>query len=76
MQPGLGNLRPSCQTPRGVAYPPRRIVEVARQFGENGIVQSICDDDLGRAIDAIASMIGRQLRTGKAARPAATGSCE
>jgi hypothetical protein len=73
---GSGNLRPSCQSARGVAYPPRRIVEVARGFGANGVVQSICDDDLGQAVDAITSMIARQLREGKAAQPADPGSCD
>jgi hypothetical protein len=76
MQPGNGNLRPSCQTARGRAYPPRRIVEVARQFGENAVVQSICNDDLAQAIDAITSMIAGQLRTGTDGQPAGSGNCE
>jgi hypothetical protein len=76
MRPGAGRLQPSCQSARGTAYPPRRIVEVASQFGENAVVQSICNDDLGQAIDAITSMIGRQLRAGKPAQPAGTGGCE
>jgi hypothetical protein len=59
--PGTGNLVPSCQTDRGKAYPPRRIVEVAHQFGANGIVQSICQSDFGPAMDAIVSVIQKQL---------------
>jgi hypothetical protein len=50
--PGNGNLLPSCTTATGVAYPPRRIVEVARQFGENGLVQSICQSDFAPALEA------------------------
>ena len=57
-----GNLMPSCNTDRGRAYPPRRIVEVARGFGENGIVQSICEADFRPAVDAILSRIGDRLR--------------
>jgi hypothetical protein len=59
--PGTGNLVPSCQTDTGKAYPPRRIVEVAHQFGENGIVQSICQKDFGPALDAIIAIIAKQL---------------
>lgn len=43
------------------AFPPRRIVEVARGFGENGVIQSICQDDFGPAMDAIIEVIARQL---------------
>jgi hypothetical protein len=56
---GVPDLIPSCETDNGKAYPPRRFVEVARQFGQNGIVQSICQDDFGPAIDVIVSAIGR-----------------
>ena len=54
-------MRTSCNTERGVAYPPRRIVETARGFGANGLVQSICQEDFTPAIDAIVRGIGRQL---------------
>ena len=43
------------------AFPPRRIVEVAKGFGENGVIQSICQDDFGPAMDAIIEVIARQL---------------
>ena len=59
--PGSGNLVPSCTSDTGKAYPPRRIVQVAKQFGENGIVQSICQQDFGPALDAVIGMIGKQL---------------
>jgi hypothetical protein len=43
------------------AFPPRRIVEVAHGFGENGVIQSICQDDFGPAMDAIIEVIAKQL---------------
>lgn len=59
---GAGNLTPSCNvTGRGRAYPPRRIVEVAQGFGPNGTVHSICQEDLGPAVDAIIDVIAKQL---------------
>jgi hypothetical protein len=54
-------MRPSCDTAQGVAYPPHRIIDVAEGFGANGVVQSICQDDFGPAIDAIIAIIARQL---------------
>jgi hypothetical protein len=59
--PGSGNLLPSCNTVTGKAFPPRRIVQVAQGFGENGIVQSICQQNFGPALDAVTAMISRQL---------------
>ncbi len=56
------NLIASCD--RGdfaKAYPPRRIVQVAKGFGANGIVQSICQDDFAPALDLIAKRIGSVL---------------
>ena len=52
-------IRPACVTLNGKAAPARRIVEVAKSFGKNGIVQSICQDDFGPAIDAIVLSITR-----------------
>jgi hypothetical protein len=45
----------------GKADPPIRVVEVAQGFGENGIVQSICQDDYGPSLDAIIAIIAKQL---------------
>ncbi|MGD8863639.1 MAG: hypothetical protein PVI30_26730 [Myxococcales bacterium] len=56
-----GNLTPSCVTETGRAYPPRRIVEVARGFGVNGVVQSICQSDFAPAIDPILQRVASQL---------------
>jgi hypothetical protein len=55
-------LIPSCtgESPSDAdadAYPPVRIVEVARGFGANGVVQSICQKDFGPAMDAIIRVI-------------------
>jgi len=55
--PGQGNLTPSCDTEAGRAFPPRRLVEVARSFGDNGIVQSICQSDLSAPIQSITDLI-------------------
>lgn len=45
----------------GKADPPIRLVQVARGFGQNGIVQSICQDDYGPAVNAIAARVGSSL---------------
>jgi len=50
---GPDNLEPSCMTEHGTAYPPRRIVSLARKFGPNSLVQSICGDNLGPPIEII-----------------------
>jgi hypothetical protein len=56
------NLRASCQSQMGGnAYPPRRIVDVARSFGEAGLVQSICQEDFAPAMDAIIDIISKRL---------------
>jgi hypothetical protein len=62
-------LRPSCSkpalTPDGdpqTADPPRRIVQLAKEFGENGIVQSICQPQFGAAMDAIIDAIAIHLK--------------
>lgn len=72
---GTGNLRPSCirsvpyQTEPVTAYPPRRIVELAKLFGKNGIVQSICQDDFGPAMSAIINVIAHNVDTACMPRP-------
>jgi hypothetical protein len=64
---GRENLMPSCLTTdqngnvNSGASPPRRIVEVARGFGKNGVVQSICQNDFGPALDAIIELIAANL---------------
>jgi hypothetical protein len=64
--PSLANVAPSC-TREDVtgepanAYPPVRMVQVAKAFGPNAVVQSICQDDFGPAMDAIIDVIAKQL---------------
>ncbi|MET0391403.1 MAG: hypothetical protein ABW321_35845 [Polyangiales bacterium] len=64
--PQTASMSPSCiRRDRAgrdaVAYPPRRMVQVAKGFGANGVIQSICQDDFGPAMDAIIDVIARQL---------------
>lgn len=64
---GQGNLKPSCirpvpgETAPSTAYPPVRIVQLAKLFDKNGIVQSICQDDFAPAMAAIINIIANQL---------------
>jgi hypothetical protein len=51
----------SCSGGNALAYPPRRIVEVARGFGANGVVQSICQDDFTPAVNAIIDLISTKI---------------
>ena len=56
-------LRPACMRgtdPTDVAYPARRLAEVARGMGANGVIQSICGD-LGSAFEPIVDTIGSRL---------------
>ena len=81
--PADDNIVPSCDD-RGMdarAYPPRRIVQVAKGFGANGVVQSICQEDFGPAIDPIIERIASQLggpclSTGEERRPDGTIACD
>lgn len=55
---GTGALIPSCTRALAdgsvdKAFPPRRIVETAKSFGANAVVQSICQDDLAPAMKPI-----------------------
>jgi hypothetical protein len=47
------SILPACTTPTGSAPPGRRFVEIAQSFGESALVQSICTDDFGPAIQAL-----------------------
>ncbi|MDD9939323.1 MAG: hypothetical protein OXT09_37400 [Myxococcales bacterium] len=46
-------LTPACEGEAGGAEPGRRFVTLARRFGAQGSIGSICDEDLGPAIDGI-----------------------
>ena len=61
------NLTPSClrnvpgsDVPQR-AFPPRRFIKVAKEFGENATIQSICSDDFTPAVNQIIDIIARQL---------------
>lgn len=57
------NLANAC-TPIGDtrgAKPAVRIVQVVKGFGENGVLQSICQDNYAGAIDNIVSIIAKEL---------------
>ncbi len=60
-----GRLVPSCNVPGlGTAFPPRRIVSVARGIeaaGGSATIQSICQDSFTGALDAIISKIASAL---------------
>lgn len=57
------SLKPSCISPKndGKADPARRMVELAKAFGENGVVTSICEDDYGPALASVISKIAEKL---------------
>jgi hypothetical protein len=57
--PADDNLLTSCESAAGRAYPPRRIVQVARGFGAHGFVQSICQDDWSYAMELLATRIAQ-----------------
>jgi len=61
------NLTPSCDTGGVIAYPPRRLVQVARGFGANGIVQSLCQADYGEAVGRILERIAHRMQNPMAA---------
>jgi hypothetical protein len=69
LPPGSGNLVPSCATATGRAYPPRRIVQVAKAFGQSSVVQSICQPDFTPVMQAIVDRISSGL--GSSCLPAA-----
>ncbi|HET6336226.1 MAG TPA: hypothetical protein VFG30_23550, partial [Polyangiales bacterium] len=53
------------------AFPPRRIVQVAKGFGANGFIQSICQDDFSGPIDVLVQTIAKQLGAACLPRPIA-----
>jgi hypothetical protein len=59
--PDDDTLVPVCDTPIGRAYPAQRLVQVARDFGVNGMVQSICEPDFSGPMSTILRSIGRRL---------------
>jgi hypothetical protein len=62
-------LKPACSrqvsgsSEVATAQPARRLVELAKGFGPNGIVQSICQDDFSTAMDVIIDRLATRLET-------------
>lgn len=56
-----GTLAPACSGADISATPGRRLVEVARDFGANGSVHSICGDSFAGAIDGVVEIVSKQL---------------
>jgi hypothetical protein len=66
---GPGGLAPSCSTQLGRTSPPIRLVAVAKGFGVNGSIHSLCQEDLSSAIDEIVERLGFQLGAPCLSRP-------
>jgi len=64
-QEAIGRLLPSCATDIDgtlhAATPPRRLVEVARGFGSQGVLGSICTPDFGATTGHIIRALGEKL---------------
>jgi len=54
--------KPACTFNGADAAPARRFIEVAKGFGRNGVVRSICQDDFTSALSAITDKIADQLQ--------------
>ncbi len=68
VNPQTNNLEYSCVhvdassgLPDTQAYPARRLTEVARGFGPNGTIQSICADDFSPAMNALIDIISNKI---------------
>jgi hypothetical protein len=68
---GRGNLLPSCITPAPIShptlpgqhrsFPPRRLLEVARGFGPQAVIGSICASEFGSTTGHIIRAVGERL---------------
>ncbi|MBI5499892.1 MAG: hypothetical protein HY907_06590 [Deltaproteobacteria bacterium] len=56
------SLVPSCNTPMGQAFPPRRFVALAQEWGKNAYVDSICKSDWTQAFAVIGGRLVESLR--------------
>ena len=56
------------------AYPAQRILDVVEGFGENGIIQSICEDSFESAINLFADAIAKQLSNAASGDVPTTGT--
>lgn len=57
---------PACSSDQGhgTAAPGRRFVELSKEFGDNGLVASICENDYAPVIQAVAGQVGALLQPG------------
>jgi hypothetical protein len=62
MEPGVNpaqptELLPSCDTALGLAFPPVRFVQLAQSFGDRAYVASLCEENYGSLLTAVASRV-------------------
>ena len=55
-------LRPACESAGALAYPARRISQLAREFGRDGMVQSICQPDFAETIGFLLERVAARMR--------------
>jgi len=55
------HLQPSCNTAQGRSFPPVRLIETARGFGQQAVLGSICQDDFGATAGMLIRTIGMRL---------------
>lgn len=58
-----GHVKASCSTDTGRGYPPRRIVELARSFGDAAAVGSTCQSEFAEPIDNLLRVIASKSGT-------------
>ena len=58
----LVGIESSCRSERGVAYPPRRLVETAAALGTRASIHSLCEADFGAVALGIAEHVGATVR--------------
>jgi len=63
--------RVSDQSAPSQAHPPRRLLKLAKAFGAEGLVQSVCQDDLSDATAALTGLINDHLGESCLERPLA-----
>ena len=57
----LNDLNPACSGALGRAYPARRFVEMAKRFGEDSLIQSICGASFNAPIDQVVERVSVRL---------------
>jgi hypothetical protein len=64
---------PACSSATSIATPARRLVQVAKSFGQNGIVRSICASDFGFSLEmnSVSTQIAKALK-----RASETPACD